>query len=112
MSLNRLKPLLSGLGALVGAASSLPSTTAPVNALNTPLPPLAFWQARSFWLTLVTILLGAFPQLGRDLLELLGLSDASQLVDVIMNIVPLATGLWAWLERRAPNRRLVLSTGG
>lgn len=67
------------------------------------LPPLPFWQAKSWWYTVFAVL--------GPVLSLFGInwpwvSDPAT-VDVIMQIVgAVATGL-AWRERLNPMRRLV-----
>lgn len=76
------------------------------------LPPLPFWAARSFWLTLLTIAVPVANVAGLDLLGILGAADptegARMLESAALTVLPAVTGLWAWLERRAPKRQLTL----
>ncbi len=89
----------------------------PVLSNNKSLPPLPAWQARSFWLTLVTAVVALANSLGVDLMGTLGemglgsspdavIENASRGVGAVQQLIPFATGVWAWAERRAPNFRL------
>lgn len=89
----------------------------PVLSNNQNLPELPAWQARSFWLTLITGAVALANSYGIDLLAFmsaLGLGDspsavvdnANRGVGAIQTLIPFFTGFWAWLERRAPNFRL------
>lgn len=73
------------------------------------LPPLPVWQARSFWASLLLVATVAANAFGVDLAAHLG--DPDTLLDrgaaMAQALAPVAFGLWAWLERRAPNYRLV-----
>jgi hypothetical protein len=73
------------------------------------LPPLPFWQARSFWLALVAVAGGVAQARGIDLVAALGFTDPPELVDAIMELVPAVAALLAWRERMSPRRRLALS---
>jgi hypothetical protein len=70
---------------------------------NTSLAPLPFWQARSFWLALATAAQIVAPALGYEIR-----TPPGTLADVAVELLPLVTAGWAYLERRAPSRRLVL----
>lgn len=111
MSLSRLKSAAASLRSLPGLASTVGAAVI-ASGTDAALAPMPFWQARSFWLTLVTILVTVFGAPATDLIAALGFADVTQAVDWIMATLPVVTALWAWLERRAPTRRLVLSTGG
>lgn len=68
------------------------------------LPPLPFWQARSWWMTLMAVV--------APLLSLAGVNwpwvaDPAT-VDVIMQIVGGIAAALAWRERLNPHRRLTL----
>jgi hypothetical protein len=69
------------------------------------LPPLPFWQARSWWLTLLAVL--------APILSLLGLDwpwvNDPATVDTIMQIVAGIAAALAWRERLNPHRRLALT---
>lgn len=76
-----------------------------------PLPPLPAWHARSFYaalLLIATVVCNALHiDLGDWLASHLGLRDQAAVLDFLMAVMPVAFGLWAWLERRAPDFRLV-----
>lgn len=102
------------LTSLIKAASA----AAPVLANNKKLPELAAWKARSFWLTAVTGAVAVANSQGIDLLGALGeiglgttpdavVDNAVQGVSAVQTLLPFVTGTWAWIERRAPNFRLV-----
>lgn len=95
-------------------------------ANNLALPDLAVWKARSFWvqvLLLATVLANTF---GVDLMAVLAgmglgsdpdavLANGARVVGAWQMVAPLVLGIWAWVERRAPNYRLVFwprATGG
>ena len=74
-----------------------------------PLPELSVWQARS---TYAAIIAGAFivaNGLGFDPDGWLGRYGMSSggLLDAFMVLMPLASGAWAWIERKTPNFQLV-----
>lgn len=92
--------------------------TAAVLSNNKDLPQLPAWQAKSFWLTNITVLVALANAQGVDLLSILGdmglggtpeavVDTAQRGVSAVQTLVPFVTGVWAWLERRAPNFRLV-----
>jgi hypothetical protein len=81
----------------------------PTDPAETGLPPLPFWQARSFWLALVAVAGGVAQARGIDLVAALGFTDPPELVDAIMELVPAVAALLAWRERMSPRRRLALS---
>jgi hypothetical protein len=70
---------------------------------NTNLAPLPFWQARSFWLALATAAQIVAPAFGWRIE-----TPPDTLASVAVELLPLVTAGWAYLERRAPSRRLVL----
>jgi hypothetical protein len=72
------------------------------------LPVMPFWMARSFWATLLTGLLTIAAAFDIDVLARFGGSEEGALA-VIDHLLPVATAIWAWFERRAPNYRLGLS---
>lgn len=75
-----------------------------------PLPQLPAWHARSFYaqLLLVATVVAHVLQIDMDaLVARIGLDTPDQLVDLAMTVMPWVFGLWAWLERRAPNYQLV-----
>ena len=80
-----------------------------------PLPPLPVWQARSTIAQILLVGSVAANALGIDLiggLSEIGLgSTPDQIVDkgisIYQTVAPVAFGLWAWIERRAPSYQLV-----
>lgn len=68
------------------------------------LPKLPFWQARSFWLTLIAFLAPILSAFG---LDWPWVSDPAT-VDTIMQIVAAVAALLAWRERIRPRHRLSL----
>jgi len=81
----------------------------PGPAPTPPLPPLPVWQARSFWASLLLVATVAANAFGVDLVALLGEPEAvlDRGAGIAQALAPVIFGLWAWLERRAPNYRLV-----
>lgn len=79
-------------------------------AKNLTLPVLPVWHARSFYASILmaaTVLCNAFQLDLFGFLDHLGLGATSdQVLDRIMMIAPLAFGIWAWWERKAPHYRL------
>lgn len=73
---------------------------------DSPLPPLPAWQARSFWLTLTGAALQIAALAHVDVLGFLGVEGQDQLVDVIMQAVAVVAFVWAWFERRQPQKQL------
>ena len=103
------------LDSLIKAATA----AAPVLANNKTLPALPAWQARSFWLTLITMAVALANSFGLDLMAVLGdiglgsspdavIDSATRGVSAVQTLIPFITGAWAWVERRAPNFRLTL----
>lgn len=103
------------LNSIIKAAT----TAAPALSNNKALPELEAWKARSFWLTLVTGAVALANSQGVDLMSVTGevglgstpgavVENASQHVSAVQQLLPLVTGTWALIERRAPNFRLVL----
>lgn len=89
----------------------------PVLSNNKALPALPAWKARSFWLTIITAGVALANTMGVDLLGILSemglgsspnavIDNASRGVGAVQQLIPIATGIWAWVERRAPNFRL------
>lgn len=85
---------------------------------NIDLPELPFWQARSFWAQVLLALSVWLNAQGIDLFGLLRelgiggtpdevIATGERLVSVWQQLAPILFGLWAWIERRAPNYRLV-----
>jgi hypothetical protein len=72
------------------------------------LPPLPFWQARSFWLTMIAAAMALASGFGFDLLGALGAESDSALADHIMELVGGAAAILAWRERLSPTKRLTL----
>jgi len=86
---------------------------------NAALPDLPAWQARSFWAMLLAVVATAANAFGVDLFGFLGQIGAGATPDEVIAtgeraisawqmLAPLVLGIWAWLERRAPNYRLTL----
>jgi len=75
------------------------------------LPPMDFWKARSFWLTLVAAASSVSIALGFDLFGFLGVENGEALTDAIMPIVAGISAVLAWRERLRPKVRLVTSGG-
>jgi hypothetical protein len=85
---------------------------------NTELPTLNGFAARSTWLMVIAAVVQVCTMLGIDLLAILGamgfgstpdaiVASAERVISAWQMIAPLAFSLWAWIERRAPNFRLV-----
>lgn len=85
---------------------------------NTLLPETPAYGVKSFWLLLITVLITACNALGFDLAASLcevGLgctaedigTKAEHAVSLVQQLLPIITAVWLWLERRAPNFRLV-----
>ena len=93
---------------------------------ETTLPPLPVWMARSFYAQLLLALTALANAAGIDLFGAFhgagiagctGVADAAcsdavldagvRAVTAVQTLLPVAFGLWAWLERRAPGYRLV-----
>ncbi|WPY94696.1 hypothetical protein T8T21_00795 [Limimaricola variabilis] len=85
---------------------------------NVSLPELPVWQARSFWAQILFVLTGLLTAFGIDLMAIfqgmgLGatpdavLDTGARAVSAAQVLIAIAAGLWAWIERRAPNYRLV-----
>jgi uncharacterized membrane protein len=72
----------------------------------TDLPPLPFWQARSFWLTLFAVIASMLPAFG--LTPPLWLADPGT-VDLALQIASAVAAALAWRERLAPRRRLTIA---
>ena len=74
----------------------------PTPGPNENLPPLSIFGARSFWLLLGAVLIplvrltGWEPPIGSE-----------EFADVMMTLIPAALALAAYIQRAAPNFRLV-----
>lgn len=66
------------------------------------LPVLPFWQARSFWLTLLAFAAPILTALG---IQWPWVSDPAT-VDTIMQVVGAVSAVLAWRERLRPNFQL------
>lgn len=86
---------------------------------NRSLPILPMWQARSFWVQLLLALTVMLNAQGVDLMGALGslglgttpedvVETGARTVSAVQQLAPIGLGLWAWIERRAPNFRLSL----
>lgn len=85
---------------------------------NTGLPPLNGMAARSTWLVVLGTLFTLASAVGLDLGGLLGatgigatpeevVATGERFVGAWQLVAPQLLFLWAWIERRAPNYRLV-----
>jgi hypothetical protein len=90
---------------------------------NPNLPDLPAWQARSTWAILLAALITLANFVGFDLLGFTSevgagatpdqvIDTGNRLVSAWQIVAPLIFGLWAWVERRAPNYRLVWPWSG
>lgn len=86
--------------------------------LNRALPELPAWRAASFWAQLLLVLSVMFNAVGVDLYAIFAsigagstpeevIATGHRIARLVQELMPLFFGLWAWLERRAPNYRLV-----
>lgn len=76
---------------------------------DSPLPPMPAWRARSFWITLVGAAAALASLFDIDIFAFFGVEGQEQLVDAIMQIVAAVAIVWAWFERKTPQRQLSLS---
>lgn len=87
-------------------------------ANNLTLPELPFWQARSFWAQLLLVLSVLANAAGFDLFGTLRdmgigsnpdevMATVNRIGSALQVLSPIFFGIWSWLERRAPNFRLV-----
>ena len=72
-------------------------------------------RTRSFWLTVLTIVSGAFSARGIDLAGVLGYRDTGALTDAFVAVadgvgaaLPIVSAILAWRERLNPRHRLSL----
>lgn len=90
---------------------------------NTTLPTLSGWQARSTWAIFFAALVTLCNMFGVDLMvffTVIGagsnpeavIATGERIVSAWQMVAPLVLGLWAWIERRAPNFRLVFWGAG
>lgn len=79
-------------------------------AQDSPLPPMPFWQARSFWYVVAAAVVGLakvaatlklVPQTVADL-------DANQIADAVMGVLPLVLMALAYRRRLQPENKLTL----
>lgn len=89
---------------------------------NTALPEASAYGVKSFWLLLITVLITACNAFGFDLAASLcevGLgctaddigAKAERAINLTQQLLPIITAIWLWIERRAPNFRLVFWRG-
>lgn len=87
-------------------------------ANNVNLPELPFWQARSFWAQLLLVasvlanaagfdLFGALREMGIGANPDEVMATVSRIGSALQVLSPAFFGVWSWIERRAPNFRLV-----
>lgn len=85
---------------------------------NMALPELNGFAARSFWLQLLTVVAMILNSQGIDIFAVLReaglggnpqqvLATGDRIVSIWQQALPIVTGIWAYLERRAPHYRLV-----
>lgn len=85
---------------------------------NIALPELNGFAARSFWLQLLTVVAMILNSQGIDIFAALReaglggnpqqvLATGDRIVSIWQQALPIVTGIWAYLERRAPHYRLV-----
>lgn len=90
---------------------------------NLTLPTLSALQARSTWaivtMTAITLanafgidLLAFFAAIGAGSSPEEVIETGERVVSAWQSVAPLLLGLWAWIERRAPNYRLVFWGAG
>ncbi len=70
---------------------------------HSPLPVLPFWQARSFWATLIAALSALGSAFG---LDMGWLTDDPALADKLLAVIAAVAALWAWAERLRPRYKL------
>lgn len=88
--------------------------------MNLSLPTLPIWQARSFYAQLLLVASVALNALGIDLMGFFAATGIGATPDEVIAkgvsiwqaLAPILFGLWAWYERRAPNYRLTVFSGG
>lgn len=75
------------------------------------LPEMPAWHARSFYASLFMALSLVANMIGVDFLAWtseIGLGDTKkEVLDQVELLMPLLFALWAWIERLAPNFKLV-----
>ena len=72
--------------------------------MSEQLPSLPFWQARSWWMTLLAVIAPVLSLLG---INWPWVTDPAT-VDVIMQAVGGIAALFAWRERLNPSKRLTI----
>lgn len=89
---------------------------------NIDLPELPVWQARSFWAQLLLVasvlanaagidIFGALRDMGIGSNPDEVMATVTRIGSALQVLSPILFGVWAWLERRAPNFRLVFWRG-
>lgn len=84
---------------------------------NKSLPALPAWKATSFWAQLLLVLSVLFNSMGVDIFAVLSdmglgaspeavIANGERAVSAVQQLLPLVFGVWAWVERSAPNFRL------
>lgn len=90
----------------------VPKDYVPEPAPQGPLPPLNPFLARSTYATILLVISSLSATLGVDLLGTLGgwvgveaLTD-TKVLKLIDDLLPVASGLWLWWERKNPSFRI------
>ena len=79
------------------------------NGSNAALPPLPFWQARSFWLFALGLAMPLMQRYGLDPLALMGVETVEDGAQTLAGLaITLAPFIAAAGQRLAPNHRLTL----
>lgn len=79
------------------------------NGSNLALPPLPFWQARSFWLFVLGLTMPLMQRYGLDPLALMGVDTVEDGAQTLAGLaITLAPFIAAAGQRLAPNYRLTL----
>lgn len=84
---------------------------------NKALPSLPAWKATSFWAQLLLVLSVLCNSMGVDIFAVLSdmglgaspeavIANGERAVSAVQQLLPLIFGIWAWVERSAPNFRL------
>lgn len=79
-------------------------------APNKSLPPLSVFAARSSLAMVLALAVAVTNMFGVNMFEWLG-TEESQVLDAMEGLLLVASVVWFWFERRAPNRRLVITKG-
>lgn len=89
------------------AANSVMTTSG-----NDTLPPLSPLRTPSFWAVIVSLVCWLGALFGVDVLAAFGVVSEAELVTVILQVVAMLAGFWAWVERLAPRYRLTIGGAG